>query len=165
MPEETPDEGSAFVASVADTPIDAEAYNRFVQSASLSGITVVALNGERRASGDATQTRFHVEAGFKTEGDFILYRFDGVGRLTDQQETDYGEVSASVIVAVKVTEIPEPTFIEQFGATSAVMMAHPYLRETLASTALKMGFRGISLPMIVQGSRSEPQAAESDPAQ
>lgn len=130
--------------------LDAERFNAFVEAATLTAVDVVAVSGERRAAGEAPLARFDLSAGYQLEGRTIHYRFDGVARLSDSDDVDYGEVGASVIVTVTVTVDPDPACVEMFGAMTTAMTAHPYLREALASTALRLGFPGVLLPFLVR---------------
>jgi hypothetical protein len=138
-------------ASVTPELADPTAYNAFVASVALTAINVVGVGGERRMAGDASQTRFDLTAGYQIEDGAIHYRFDAIGHLADPAGADYGQVSAAVVVTLTLTEpAPPPACVERFGGQSAAMMAHPYLREALGSTALRLGFGGVLLPMVTR---------------
>lgn len=122
-------------------------YNAFIGSLSLAAINLVAIGGERREPGEASKTRYELSAGYQIEETSIHYRFDAHGHLTNDEATDLGDVRASVIVTVGAEAIPDEQCIERFGNTSALMMAYPYLREALASTAQRLGFSGVLLPL------------------
>lgn len=141
---------------------DPAAYNAFLGSANLVGINVVAISGERRASGDAPMTEVDLHAAFQCEEPYIHYRFDVVANLTDEDGTDFGSVNASVIVTLSVPELPSRECVEMFGATSATMMAHPYLREVVASTAQRLGFPNVLLPMILQNPKDNETSAPDE---
>lgn len=159
-----PDEDSSV--DEAAEPIDPQAYNNFVASVALTAIDVVGIGGERRAAGDATQTRFDLGAGYQVENGAIHYRFNATGHLTDEADIDYGHVTASVVVTLTLAAAaPDVACIERFGSSSATMMAHPYLREALASTALRLGFNGVLLPLITQQpAATAPEAETSEPS-
>jgi hypothetical protein len=146
------------------TEPDATAYNEFVGSVTLAAVNLVAIGGERRTAGEASQTRFDSGAGYQLEDREIHYRFDVIGHLTDDAGTDYGQVSASVIVTLTTPIVPDTACLERFGGTSVALMAHPYLREALASTAQRLGFAGVLLPIITQqpGQRAAASAAAAE---
>lgn len=127
---------------------DAAAYNTFVASLELTGIELVKIGGERGATGVATQTRFDLTAGYMQDENAIHYRYDAVAHITNEDGTDFGHAAASVVVTARVAVAAEAACIERFGGTSGAFMAHPYLREAIASTAQRLGFPGVLLPMI-----------------
>lgn len=152
-------EGDAVVVDeqrLSTGQADSVEYNAFLAGISLQAIELASLRGERRAAGDAPLTKFESEAAYQVGDNALYYRFDVHAHLTDETDTDYGEVSASVIVSIEVKSIPAEACLERFGGTSAAMMAHPYLREALANTALRMGFQGVLLPTLVQ----QPEAGD-----
>jgi len=145
--------------SVTREPVDSKEYNDFVASVELAGINVLGVAGERRLAGEAPQTRFEWAAAYQIEDFIVHYRFDASGHLNDKDGKDYGEVSAVVVVSLTLTQPPPgAACVERFGNQSAAMMAYPYLREVLASTALRLGFGGVLLPMMTQ----QPLAAEAN---
>lgn len=148
MTSESTEPAEAALAAGEPQVLDAERYNAFVEAASLTAVDVVAVSGERGAAGEAPLVRFDLSAGYQVEGRTIHYRFDGVARLSDSDDVDYVEVKASVIVTVTVRVDPDPACLEMFGAMTTAMTAHPYLREALASTALRLGFPGILMPIL-----------------
>ncbi|MDT0263180.1 hypothetical protein [Jatrophihabitans lederbergiae] len=150
---EDAEDGSVHEPAASGDTVDPGTYNDFVTSVALTAINVVGIGGERRAAGEATQTRFDLGAAYQVETDAVHYRFDATGQLTDEAGTDYGQVSASVVLTLTLTApAPPPPCIERFGSMTATMVVHPYLREALASTALRLGFGGVLLPLITQPS-------------
>jgi hypothetical protein len=135
----------------------AEAYSAFVQALTLESIDVVKLNAERRAPGDASHTRFELSAAWQRAEDRMLWRYEVVAHLTDPDENDYGTVEAAVIVSARSDVEPDLAALQQFGMTSGSFMAHPYLREVIASTALRLGFSGVLLPVLTQQPAPEGQ--------
>lgn len=133
-----------------------ETYNAFVSTLSLASIDLVAVSGERRSVGVASRTRFDLQAGFQLGDDAIRYRFDLTAHLTDDDAGDCGQVSASVIITVSAPEGMDAACAEQFGDTSATMLAHPFLREAIASTAQRIGFPGVLLPLVVRQPDQDP---------
>lgn len=132
-------------------PADAKTYNTFVASITLDAINVVSIEAERQTAGEATLTRFELVAGYQIENSAIHYRFESTGHLTDETGADYGHVRAAVVVTLALmAPAPPIDCVERFGSQSALMMAHPYLREALATTALRLGFNGVLLPLLIQ---------------
>ena len=141
--------GTHLAPAESATP-DPAGYSSFIASVSLASVDVVAVDGERRSAGQPSHTRFDLEAGYRLEDGVVRYRFSVTGHLTDEEEEDYGHVGASVVVTVNAPKSPDPACVDLFGSTSATMIAQPYLRETIATTAQRIGFAGILLPMLIQ---------------
>lgn len=129
------------------TRVDRGVYEQFVASLSLATVDLVAIGGERQAAGEASHTRYDLSARYQVDAGAIHYRFDVEGHLGDDDATELGEVRASVIVTITIEATPDEGCVELFGHTSALMIAYPYLREALASTAQRLGFSGILLPL------------------
>lgn len=123
-------------------------YNSFVDALHLAGIELIKFQAERMASGSASQTRFDLAAGYMLGDDEIQYRYDVSAHFLDDAGSDLGNASASVILVVSNAPTSDVACIEQFGAISGALMVHPYLRETIASAAQRIGFTGVLLPMI-----------------
>jgi hypothetical protein len=85
---------------------------------------------------------------FRLNEDTIQYRFDVTAHFLDDSGATVGNSSASVILAARGAPTTDVACIEYFGATSAALMVHPYLREAIGSTAQRIGFPGVLLPMI-----------------
>ncbi|MCW2608438.1 MAG: hypothetical protein JWO60_3131 [Frankiales bacterium] len=128
---------------------DPQRYNTWLEGLSLSVIEVVAVQAERRRSGPAPATQYQLGAGWSVEENWLFWRYDVTAHLTDDDGTDYGDVQASVLLRGQHRgDDTDPACMERFGATSGTIMAHPYLREVIATTALRLGFVGVMLPMI-----------------
>lgn len=74
--------------------------------------------------------------------------FHGPAHFMDDAGNVLGNVSASVLLIADGVSAYGPVCFERFGATSGALMVHPYLRETIASMAQRIGFPGILLPMM-----------------
>lgn len=134
---------------VAEQP-DPQQYNAWLAGLDLGAIEIVRLHAERRLSGVAPSTRYELSAGWTAESGQIFWRYDVQAHLTDDEGGDFGDVQASVLLrAEHRDENFDSGCIEQFGATSGTMLAHPFLREAVATTALRLGFPGVMLPMII----------------
>lgn len=125
-------------------------YKAFVADLELAGIELVKIHGERTAVGVAAQTRFDLTATYMQDNCFIHYRYEMIAHFVDDDNAVLGNVMASLQIVVRFGVIPSESCIEQFGATSGSLMAHPYLREAVASTAQRIGFPGVLLPMTKQ---------------
>jgi hypothetical protein len=66
-----------------------------------------------------------------------------------------GRITAVVVVTFTTSSEPDPRLVEHFGASSVPMMAHPFLREAIATTAQRLGFPGVLLPLIVHNPTGE----------
>lgn len=127
---------------------DPEAYNSFIAMLQLMGIDLVKVHGERIAPGSATQNRFDLTAGYMINDTVIQYRYDVAAHFLDDAGETVGNASSSVILVARDAPTTDVACIEHFGATSGALMVHPYLRESIASTAQRVGFPGVFLPMI-----------------
>ena len=124
-------------------------YTTWLAGLNLSAIEIVRLNAERRLSGVAPATRYELGVGWTVDSGQIFWRYDVQAYLTDDEGSDYGHVQVSLLVCGKRRDEDfDAGCIEQFGANSGSSMAHPFLREAVASTALRLGFPGVTLPMI-----------------
>lgn len=133
-----------------DDDVVAADFNAFISSLEMGPIEVVALAGERHAPGPAPQTRFNMTAGCQRNDDVIVWRYDVDAQLTDDDGADFGFVSVAMVLTARsgLPEAPADACIERFGRTSGLLMCYPFLREAIANTALRLGFVGVTLPMI-----------------
>lgn len=137
---------------------DSVTYNSFVAALQLIGIEPVKVLGERMASGIASQTRFELAVGYMLSDDAIQYRYDLTAHFLDGSGIALGSASASILLVVSNAPTTDVACIEHFGATSGALMVHPYLREVIASTAQRLGFPGVLLPMI----KHQPRGSATD---
>ncbi len=128
--------------------LDSGAYNAFVAGLELAGIELVKIHGERTAAGIATQTRFDLTATYMLGQGIINYRYEAIAHFVDEHDTVLGNAVASVQIIVRSDTAANESCILQFGGTSGTLMAHPYLREAISSTAQRINFPGVLLPMI-----------------
>jgi hypothetical protein len=92
--------------------------------------------------------KFDLMASYLWDEAVIHYRYEVTAHFIDDHNTVLGCTTASVQITVRTNIAVDETCIEQFGGTSGALMAHPYLREAIASTAQRIGFPGVLLPMI-----------------
>ena len=128
--------------------LDSATYNSFVADLELAGIELVKIYGERTAAGVSTQTRFDLTASYIQDEAVIHYRYEVTAHFVDDHDAVLGNAAASVQITVRTAIATTEACIEQFGGTSGALMAHPYLREAIASTAQRIGFQGVLLPTI-----------------
>ena len=138
----TPSPGTAELNSAT--------YNTFVTGFELAGIELVKIHGERITAGVATQTRFDLTASYMRDEAVIYYRYETTAHFVDDHDTVLGNATASIQITIHADVTVDEACIEQFGGTSGALMAHPYLREAIASTAQRIGFQGVLLPAIKQ---------------
>jgi hypothetical protein len=140
--------------NIATTPsrgaaeLDSATYNAFVADFELAGIELVKIHGERTAVGVSTQTRFDLTASYMRDEGVIHYQYEVTAHFVDDQDTALGNATASIQVTIRTDVAVNEACIEQFGGTSGALIAHPYLREVIASTAQRIGFQGVLLPTI-----------------
>lgn len=129
--------------------VSAETYNAWLSGVTLGAIEVVRVHAERRRGGVAPQTEYGLGVGWTSEGGRIFWRYDVTAHLTDDASTDFGEVQVSVVLSVEHERADvDPDCVELFGTTSGALMTHPYLREAVATSALRVGFPGVMMPMM-----------------
>ena len=140
--------------NIAETPSrgtaepDSAVYNAFVADLEIGGIELVKLHGERTAPGVATHTKFNLTASYMLDEAVVHYRYEVTAHFVNDHAAVLGNASASIQITVRTEYPANEASIEQFGGTSGALMAHPYLREAIASTAQRIGFQGVLLPAI-----------------
>lgn len=139
---------TATTRSAKAADLDPATYNAFIDDVELVSIEVVRLHAERTIAGPVEQTRFDLSASYMQDGAIIHYRYDLSAHLTDNEGSTLGNAAFSVVVTVHAASTVDAAYIEQFGATSGALMAHPYLREAFASSAQRIGLPGALLPII-----------------
>lgn len=144
------DVNAATNPQLSASGIDSQIYNAFVAALDLASIELVKIHGERNGNGAASQIRFDLAASYLRDAAVIHFRYDVATYFIDENGADLGNAVASVQVTARTTMDVSEAIIEQFGGTSGALMAHPYLRESIASTAQRIGFPGVLLPMIKQ---------------
>ena len=137
---------------------DTSTYNAFVAALHLTGIDLIKIQGERMVSGAASQTRFDLAVGYMLGDGAIQYRYDLMAHFLDDAGISLGNASASVLLLTSNVPSTDVACIEHFGATSGALMVHPYLREVIGSTAQRIGFFGVLLPMI----KHQPRGSVTD---
>jgi hypothetical protein len=135
-------------SAVSATELDAPGYNAFVADLILANVELISVHGERIAAGRVERARFDLTAGYMTDAGIARFRYEVSAHLTDDAGVALGSAGAAVLVTVRTAHAAGRAYIEQFGATSGALIAHPYLREAVASTAQRIGFPGVLLPMV-----------------
>ena len=136
------------MASTEVANLDLASYNAFVEGLDLVGVEVIRLHAERTSAGMAERTSFELNASYRQDAALIHYRYDISALIADGEGISLGSAAASVVLTARASGTADAASIEQFGATSGALIAYPYLREAIASTAQHTGFPGVLLPMI-----------------
>lgn len=152
------DAGAIQIKAADETGLDPDTYNAFIAALRLTGIELVKIQGERTGPGTSTQNRFGLSAGYMLSDQKIHYRYDVTVHFMDDTGEVRGSASVSVLLVASGVSAFSAECFERFGATSGALMVHPYLREAIASTAQRIGFPGILLPMMTY----QPEATDSD---
>jgi hypothetical protein len=150
---------SPSVHSAVASDLDSETYNSFVEGLELASVEIVKLHAERTNVGKASETAFDLTASYMQDGVAVHYRYDLTACLTDGDGNSLGNIAASALVVTRAADAADPACIEQFGATSGILIAHPYLREAVASSAQRIGFPGV-LPPMIKSQPADPTVAK-----
>jgi len=144
-------DGEAVASAEDAAPIalpEPDAYNTFIAGLEVEAIELVRLTAERTAPGHAVETRFELGAGYRFDESSAQWRYDITAIPTDDTGSELGRLEASIVVAGHTANPPQQDCVAHFGQSSGALMAHPYLREAVASTGLRLNFGGLLLPMI-----------------
>lgn len=114
----------------------------------LAGIETVKVQGERTAPGGACHSSFGLTAGYKQDGTLIHYRFEVTAHFIGEDDAALGNAAATVLVTIRANEPVDEASVERFGETSAARIAYPFLSESIASIAQRIGFTGVVLPAM-----------------
>jgi hypothetical protein len=128
--------------------VDSADYKAFVADLELEDIELVQLQCERTDTGVPAETRFDLSASYMQQDTDIHYRYELYAYFMDEVGTYLGSASASLLVTARGATVAAAAHIEHFGGTVGALIAQPYLREAIASTAQRIGFQGVLLPMI-----------------
>lgn len=134
-------------ATTDASPLAAEQYNAFVTGLTLGQVEFVRVNGERLLPGRGTESRFELAGGYQRDGGTVHYRYDLSAELLDEANGVLGRVEVSAVLTA-IGDVLDDRIVERFGATSGAMIVHPFLREAVASTASRVGFPGVLLPLM-----------------
>ena len=129
---------------------DPEEFAAFVDRLELGQIQIAKIVANRVAAGESVETNFEIRIGFLAADGAIHWRFDCAATILDAQGQTLGVVEAGVIVTAEYSgePTPSPEIMAKFGETSASFMATPFLRETIASAAQRIGLPNVLLPMV-----------------
>ncbi|MGX7678280.1 hypothetical protein ACSMXN_05225 [Jatrophihabitans sp. DSM 45814] len=130
--------------------VDPAQFNEFVESLSLDDVALLSQSSKRTGAGEAATTNFELDAAYQVDPDRIQYRFNARATMHSHDETEIGSVYVAVVVIIGCpTPPPSTDAVELFGSTSVPMMVHPYVREAISAAAGRVGFHGITLPVLV----------------
>lgn len=93
------------------------------------------------------------------EGSRFASRFTQTVTLHDSEETVLAQVGVTLEVDFTVDDGPEPSerVLDTYARYNCYFIAHPYLRETIASASLRLGIEPIVLGVL---NRDETRPAE-----
>lgn len=153
MSEVEPSENDFFASDAEKGPEwqepDPDEYNAFVAQANLAQIDVARILAERVAPGESKETAFETRLGFMVGEGALHWRFDCTANVVDADGVTLGLVETAVIVTTEyVNDAPSREVMVLFGNTSAALIAHPYLRETIATAAQRIGLPNVLLPAL-----------------
>lgn len=141
-------QSDAEVEEQSESSFTPNEYNAWLRATSLNDIAIVAQSSERSGPGESESTRFELEAGYQLVDGGLQYRYNATATIYTEGDIEVGIARAAVVVDVACPDSPSPEAIGYFGSTSVPMMAHPYVREALSTAAARVGFHGITLPLI-----------------
>lgn len=137
----TQDEGQAF---------DKGVYRAFVASLRLEQVETIKVAAHRLRVSDVISTETEIEPSFAVDHQqgAVFFKYDLAARVLDAEDAVAATIDVTVVLvfATPMTDA-EPAMIDHFAGSSAYLMAHPYLREALGATALRIGFPGVLLPV------------------
>lgn len=134
-------------------PIDAGMYNAYVAGLTLHNVELVRLFAARTGPGRLAKADFATDLSYAQAEQVVNYRYDVAAKLSDEDGEEIGRVEVAAVVVTSSTAPADEAIIGQFSSTSAAMMAFPFLREAVASTAQRIGFPGVVMPIV----RAEPE--------
>jgi hypothetical protein len=127
---------------------DPDTYNAYVAGLQIQEVQVVRLFAERLQVGPAATNQFEMQAGYqRPDASTVHYRYDVIAHIAGEEGNELARIEAAVVVGM-VGQPGDDQTVERFGATSGAMIAHPFLREVVASTALRLGVWGVVLPLM-----------------
>ncbi|GCD91205.1 hypothetical protein [Nocardioides sp. LS1] len=128
-----------------------EEYNAFVEALSLGSVETHRVLAERVGPGESEEASFETRVGFMTGESSAHWRYDASVTIVDSEGTALGTIEVAIVVTATYEDAavsPSPEVLARFGGTTAALIAHPYLRETIATAAQRIGFTGVTLPML-----------------
>lgn len=127
---------------------DVARYNAYVEAVDVTEIEIARVLGERRAKGRPAESHFDLATAFQRAGDDVIYRYELRCTIVDDAPVELGHVETVVLVHTRAVGDAPDDVVDRFAATSGTTIAYPFLREVLASTAQRLGFPGVLLPLV-----------------
>jgi CO dehydrogenase/acetyl-CoA synthase delta subunit len=142
-----------------------EDYHTFVEKLELATVQYWAMHCERLKVGEAPKTTYALGVKLAIEGQRAYYRVDAYATPLDVDDQPVAQIENSVIVAFDLpkSDPPPEWALARFGSQNAVMMAYPFIREAVASMALRLGLPGIIMPMAI--APHGPEETPDEPAE
>ena len=130
------------------TDLDASVYNAYIAGLLVHNIEVVRLYAERLAAEEPSEVKFDTALGYARQGQGVNYRYDVTARLVDAAGNDVAKVEVAAVLVTVSSAPSDEAAVARFAGTSGAMMAFPFLREATATTAQRIGFPGVMMPII-----------------
>lgn len=129
--------------------VDLDAYNQFLRSAKLEAVEQLRVNAERAGQVQADTVELAVTPEFAVEPDRVLVRYDAVVTLASEAGVEAGTVGAVIALAFSYDgPTPSTEIVTRFALTTGMLVAHPYVRETVQTLAARVGFPQVTLPLV-----------------
>lgn len=122
-------------------------YNAFVAGLDVEEIQLVQLSGERQTPGEPANIGYAFGGGFHVDGERLQIKYDVTASILGSEAVVLTEVKASVVIAIRMATPGTPDCYNRFAGSSGALMAHPYLREIVQSTAARLGHPAVILPI------------------
>jgi len=130
-------------------PFSAEEYNAFIHGSQLLGIDTTNLHADRLRPGAAPTTSYELESNFSVVDKSLFLRFECTATLKGDDGEPVAHVRVAMVLAFSFVG-PEPSVavVQRFTENVGLMMITPNLREAIHSTALRLGYTGVTLPIM-----------------
>jgi preprotein translocase subunit SecB len=138
---------------------DPTVYNAYIAGLAVRDVEVVRVYAERHATVEPSEVKFDTALGYARQEGAVNYRYDVTARLVDAEGSDVARVEVAAVLVTESTSPSDEATVAQFAGTSGAMIAFPFLREAIATTAQRIGYPGVLMPII----RTNPDApSDSD---
>ena len=141
----------------------------------LANVPKSRLHAEKLSDIPVNGVQFTAEIAFATDPQIIRFKIGYRLRLlsgplkaeptdvesAESQPTDVGILEATVVIVYQIVDPPRPGWEKsaQIAGGLAIMSAHPYLRDTIASSAASIDFPPITLGLLRAGAMTPESVA------
>lgn len=128
---------------------DPDTYNAWLRSARLEAVEQLRINAERAGQGAVAAVELSITPELAVEDARVLIRYDASAVLQGEDGEPVGTV-ATVIALAFAYDGPRPDndVVGRFALTTGMLVAHPYVRESVQSLAARVGFPQVTLPLV-----------------